>query len=126
MVQLARRRLSHHGDRVRVFVGDATSIDAEDESYDAVFDFGIIHHVPCWRDALAEIYRVLVPGGRLYAEEMLARFIHHPVWRNLLDHPMEDRFDAPTFARGLDEAGFAIHAQRELLGQAAWFVADKR
>ena len=126
MVERAQRRLARHGDRVRVFVGDATSIDAPDGTYDAVFDFGIIHHVPRWRDALTEIHRVLVPGGRFYAEEMLARFIHHPVWRTLLDHPMEDRFDAPTFARALEDAGFTLHAQRELLGQAAWFVADKR
>ena len=41
-----------------------------------MFDFGIIHHVPQWRRALAEVARVLKPGGRFYAEEVLrgARF----------------------------------------------------
>src|SRR5688572_30029049 len=124
MVEQARTRLgSDH--RVRLWVGDATAIDAPDGTYDAVFDFGIVHHVPTWRDALQEVHRVLRPGGRFYAEEVLARFIHHPVWRRLLDHPMEDRFDAAGFARGLEEQGFQLVARRELLGQVAWFVADK-
>jgi len=125
MVELARARLARHGDRVRVFVGDAAHIAAPDASYDAVFDFGIVHHVPEWRDAVREIHRVLAPGGRLYAEEVLARFIHHPVWRRLLDHPMHDRFDAHGFREGLEATGFTVRAQRELFGQFAWFVADK-
>ena len=124
MVEQARARLG--GDpRVRLWVGDATAIDAPDDSYDAVFDFGIVHHVPDWRDALGEVHRVLRPGGRFYAEEVLARFIHHPVWRRQLDHPMEDRFDAAGFARGLEERGFRMVARRELFGQFGWFVADK-
>src|SRR5262245_47385594 len=44
MVDLARERLASRGDRVRLWTGDAASIDAPDGSYDAVFDFGIIHH----------------------------------------------------------------------------------
>ena len=124
MVEQARGRLGDDP-RVRLWVGDATAIDAPDGAYDAVFDFGIVHHVPSWRDALGEVHRVLRPGGRFYAEEVLARFIHHPVWRRLLDHPMEDRFDAAGFARGLEQQGFELVARRELLGPVAWFVADK-
>ena len=126
MVELARERLLRFGDRVRVFVGDAARIEAPDDAYDAVFDFGIVHHVPEWRDAVREIHRVLRPGGRLYAEEVLARFIHHPVWRTLLEHPMEDRFDAHAFAEELEAQGFVVRGQRELFRQFAWFVADKR
>jgi ubiquinone/menaquinone biosynthesis C-methylase UbiE len=124
MVEQARARLG--GDpRVRLWVGDATAIEVPDGTYDAVFDFGIVHHVPAWRDALREVHRVLRPGGRFYAEEVLARFIHHPLWRRLLEHPMEDRFDADGFANGLAEQGFQLVARRELLGQFGWFVADK-
>lgn len=126
MVELAGERLARFGDRVRVFVGDAARIEAPDDAYDAVFDFGIVHHVPEWRDAVREIHRVLRPGGRLYAEEVLARFIHHPVWKTLLEHPMEDRFDAYGFAEQLEAQGFVVRGQRELFRQFAWFVADKR
>ena len=123
-IDRARRRLAGR-ERVRLWVGDATAIAAADATYDAVFDFGIIHHVPAWRDALREVHRVLVPGGRFYAEEVLDRFILHPLWRRLLDHPTDDRFDRATFRRALGEAGFRVLGTRGLLGWCAWFAADK-
>jgi ubiquinone/menaquinone biosynthesis C-methylase UbiE len=125
MVARARARLASRGSRVRIWVGDAEHIDAPDATYDAVFDFAIVHHVPDWRGALSEIARVLRPGGRFYGEEVLRDFIHHPLWRRVLDHPMHDRFDARGFADGLESAGLRVSGQRELLGQFAWFVAHK-
>jgi ubiquinone/menaquinone biosynthesis C-methylase UbiE len=125
MVVRARRRLSRYGDRVRVTVGDAERIAAPDETYDAVFDFGIIHHVPAWRNAVAEVHRVLKPGGRFYCEEVLAKFIRHPVWSRVLEHPKHDRFDQTMFGYTLELQGFRIVAKRQLWGQYAWFVADK-
>ena len=125
MVALAHRRLRGHGDRVRVSVGDVEHIDAEDGAYDAVFDFGIIHHVPDWRNALSEIHRVLKPGGRFYAEEVLEKFILDPLWRRVLVHPLEDRFGYGCFRRALVETGFEMVGSRQLWDQFAWFVADK-
>jgi ubiquinone/menaquinone biosynthesis C-methylase UbiE len=43
-------------------LGNVTTIQAADESFDAVFDFGVIHHVPAWEDAIREVRRVLEPG----------------------------------------------------------------
>lgn len=53
MVTLAQQRVAKYGDRVRVFVGDAEVIDAPDASFDAVVDYGIIHHIPNWPQALS-------------------------------------------------------------------------
>jgi ubiquinone/menaquinone biosynthesis C-methylase UbiE len=125
MVALARARLASRGRSVRLWQGSVTRIEADDSSYDAVFDFGIIHHVPDWRAALSEIHRVLKPGGRFYCEEVLDRFILHPVWRRVLDHPMHDRFDRKRFGAALQQAGFTLQASRELWRYFAWFVADK-
>ncbi|MBX3431506.1 MAG: class I SAM-dependent methyltransferase [Hyphomonadaceae bacterium] len=125
MVALARRRLRRYGDRVRVSVGDVEHIDAEDGAYDAVFDFGIIHHVPDWRNALSEIHRVLKPGGRLYAEEVLEKFILDPLWRRVLVHPLEDRFTHEGFRQALIETGFEMVGSRQLWHQFAWSVANK-
>jgi ubiquinone/menaquinone biosynthesis C-methylase UbiE len=125
MVELARARLAPRGDRVRLWVGDAERIDAPDASYDAVFDFGILHHVPDWRAALAEIHRVLRPGGRLFAEEVLADFVQHPLWRRLFEHPQADRFDAAGFGRGIEASGLRLLGTRSLAGVFAWFAAER-
>ncbi len=126
MVAQARARLSAYGSQVRVWVGHASTISAPDATYDAVFDFGIIHHVPEWRRALAEVHRVLKPAGRLYAEEVLKPAIVHPIIRRLLSHPQSDRFDAAGFARELGASGFDPIVTEELWGSFAWFAARKR
>jgi ubiquinone/menaquinone biosynthesis C-methylase UbiE len=125
MVERARRRLAGRGPRARFWVGDATRIPIRDAAYDAVFDFGIIHHVPEWRLSVSEIRRVLRPGGRLYAEEALQRFIRHPLIDRLMDHPRHDRFDREVFCAALRDAGLEPQSTRELWGSFAWFVAGK-
>lgn len=126
MVALARKRLAPRGSRVRVWVGDAGAVSAPEASYDAVFDFGIIHHVPDWRRVLTEVHRVLKPGGQFYAEEVLRRFIVHPITRRLLEHPLKDRFDSPGFVRELQASGLQLLATEELWGSFAWFTARKQ
>jgi ubiquinone/menaquinone biosynthesis C-methylase UbiE len=125
MVARARTRSATYGSRLRIWVGDASTISVPDAMYDAVFDFGIIHHVPDWRRVLTEVHRVLKPGGRFYAEEVLGRFIRHPITRRLLEHPQRDRFDAADFGRALEATGLESTATRELWGSFAWFTARK-
>jgi ubiquinone/menaquinone biosynthesis C-methylase UbiE len=125
MIALASKRLKYRENQTRLWVGDATAIRANDNSYDAIFNFGIIHHIPAWENALCEVWRVLKPGGRFYAEEVLDKFILSPLWRNLLDHPLASRFDQNRFARSLEKIGFTLIATRHLWERFAWFVADK-
>ena len=68
---------------------------------------------------------MLEPGGRFYAEEVLAPFIQHPIVRRLLEHPQADRFDAPDFAAALEAAGLELRDSSELWHSFAWFVADR-
>lgn len=108
MIKRAARRLARYGDRVRLAQGSASdlrsALNAGDDDYDAVFDFGVIHHIPNWREAIAEVSRVLAPGGRFYFEEVTAHALARPIYQRLFDHPAEDRFTAEQF---LDE--FANH-----------------
>jgi ubiquinone/menaquinone biosynthesis C-methylase UbiE len=108
MVERARRRLAGFGDRVRLSLGDATAIAAEDSSYDAVFDFGIIHHVPDWRSAVREVSRVLRPGGRFFFEEVTQHALARWSYRRFLDHPTEDRFSGTDFVAEVERSGFRV------------------
>jgi ubiquinone/menaquinone biosynthesis C-methylase UbiE len=48
---------------------DAIDLPFDDESFDVVISFGVLHHVDKWQTALFEIKRVLKPGGYIvYAE----------------------------------------------------------
>lgn len=125
MIERARRRLGRRGDKVRLWVGSASEIAAPDAAYDAVFDFGILHHVPDWRQALREIARVLKPGGRFFAEEVFERFIADPFWSRVLAHPRQDRFDHDGFRDALAAAGLRCVATSTLWNRFGWFVADR-
>lgn len=48
-----------------VMQGNATSLDFPDGTFDVVYSFGVLHHIPEAEKAVAEIYRVLRPGGEL-------------------------------------------------------------
>lgn len=103
MVDRARRRLSRYTpERLRLFVGDAAQIEAENAFYDAVFDFGIIHHVPAWRRAVSEVARVLRPGGRFFFEEVTSHALSRWSYRTFLKHPTADRFSASQFIAELE------------------------
>lgn len=57
--------------QVRFRYGGAEAIEAEDGSFDAVFMFKSLHHVPpeLMDQAMGEIHRVLRPGGLAYFSE---------------------------------------------------------
>jgi SAM-dependent methyltransferase len=57
------RSMRHHGLDVRNI--DLTRIPAPDASYDCIVSLSVLEHIPAIEQALAEMYRVLAPGGRL-------------------------------------------------------------
>jgi len=46
---------------------DATSLDFPDGAFDVVYSFGVLQHIPEVGKAVAEIHRVLRPGGEVLA-----------------------------------------------------------
>lgn len=103
MVELARKRL--HDRPVTLSVGDACDIHQPAASHDTVVDFGIIHHVPHWQQAIAEIARVLRPGGLLLFEEVPRHLLDTWAFRTFTVHPRENRFEADEFASELADHG---------------------
>jgi ubiquinone/menaquinone biosynthesis C-methylase UbiE len=109
MIAKAQRRLSAYPpERLKLAVGDVTALDAEDGTYDAVFDFWIIHHVPDWQKAVSEISRVLKPGGRFFFQEVTKHALNRLFYRLFLDHPTENRFSGAEFVSELERNRIAV------------------
>lgn len=75
-VELTRQRLDATAvprDSYTLRVGDAEHLDFEDGSFDIVYSYGALHHTPETEKAIAEVYRVLAPGG-----EFRGMVYHHP------------------------------------------------
>lgn len=79
LVALAENRVAPLGDKVTLFVGSATDIQVADSAFDAVFDFGVIHQIEQWRQAVAECSRVLKPGGHFYFEAVSKAIYRMPM-----------------------------------------------
>jgi ubiquinone/menaquinone biosynthesis C-methylase UbiE len=64
-VELTRRRLELAGLEADVSEADAEALPFADASFDYVWSWGVVHHSERTDRVLAEIARVLRPGGRL-------------------------------------------------------------
>lgn len=80
MVERAAGRLERFGERARVVEADVTALDFDDRSFDLVLSFIMVHHVVEWERAVAEVSRVLRPGGRFVGYDIAgtapARWLH--------------------------------------------------
>ena len=115
-----RRGLGAH-----FFVGDASCTPLLQDTFDATFIFGVLHHISHWRAALSHISRVLKPEGILLVEELDRDAV---LVANLLmfTHPEDAAFSWNEFRSGLREAGFGILEERKILiPQARSFLCQK-
>ncbi len=125
MIKLAKKR--NNDPRIFFQVASATKLPYGSNSFDAVIDFGILHHVPNWNDALAEIHRVLKVGGELIMEDLsretFSTFLGK-IYKSVLDHPYNLMYNEEEFMSSLKTLGFQIvkHKQYNSLGLLRYFV----
>jgi SAM-dependent methyltransferase len=62
-VAAVRERLGLEGLTAELLTADAEQLPFADASFDLVWSYGVLHHTPDTRRALAEVRRVLRPGG---------------------------------------------------------------
>ena len=113
MVRKAQAHL-HAQQRIFLLAGDVTFIPIKAGSLDAVFGFGVLHHVVAWRSVLREIARVLKPGGVYFFEELYPGLYQNRITRHILLHPFEDRFFGRELREALAAAGLALAQAHEL------------
>jgi SAM-dependent methyltransferase len=77
---VAKRFAAHRGVTIDFRLGNAEGLDLPDESFDAVYSFGVLHHTPDIERSVAEVHRVLRPGGTayvmLYHRDSLVNLVH--------------------------------------------------
>jgi SAM-dependent methyltransferase len=125
MIEKARRYLPAWGRQgISLYAGDAACLPHGDKTFDAVFGFGVLHHVPHWQEALAEIARVLKAGGVYCFEELYPSLYQNALTRYILLHPAENRFHSADLKRalydaGLEPGGYLEHEKIGVIGIAA-------
>lgn len=97
-IERARKRLQNKcRGRFTLMQGDVERLSFADSSFDAVFDFGALHHLADWQRGIAEIGRVLKPGGTFFFEEVTRAALERWIYRRFLEHPADNRFSEAEF-----------------------------
>lgn len=102
MVQAARKRLKG-AHQVDVRRGDMEALPIGDGQLDVAILALVLHHVPEPARALAEVSRVLKPGGRVLIVDMLPH--DHEEYQQQMGHVWLG-FSAKTMKKHLEAAGF--------------------
>jgi len=92
-ITLCRQRFAFAGLQGGFTVGSAEDLPFPDDTFDCVCSMGVLHHTPDTERAVAEVYRVLKPGGRLivmfYHRDSALYRVHMPILRWLKEKPMQ-------------------------------------
>jgi len=84
-------------------------------SKDIIVVFGILHHIPRWREAIKECRRVLTHSGSLFVEEPNGSVIRNFDRLFHWGHAVSD-FSLIEFEKELARTGFNIIRKRKILG----------
>jgi demethylmenaquinone methyltransferase / 2-methoxy-6-polyprenyl-1,4-benzoquinol methylase len=151
MIALAEQRVTGADTgRVHFATGDLTRLALGDASVDVVLAGYALRNVPRYEDGLAELHRVLRPGGVLLTldfyrpvlplwRELFLGYLHvsgsvvgwwwhrSPVIYNYIAHSIRHFTTADAFSVSLQQAGFAPGRRRDyLLGGIALHEAVRR
>src|SRR5439155_4692846 len=104
-LQVAKEFAARRDVNINFQLGNAEGLDFPDARFDVVYSFGVLHHTPDIEKAVAEVRRVLRPGGSayvmLYHRSSLVNLVHR-VFRLPYESPRDRKDHCPvvyTFSR---------------------------
>ncbi len=109
---------------VTLHAAHAERIPLPDNSVDMVLCHQTLHHIVDQKAALAEVYRVLKPGGLLLLAESTRAYIYSWIIRLLFRHPMHVQRTAEEFVALVREAGLQVDADRISMPYLWWSRSD--
>jgi ubiquinone/menaquinone biosynthesis C-methylase UbiE len=109
---------------VTLHAAHAERIPLPDASVDMVLCHQTLHHIVDQAGALAEVFRVLKPGGLLLLAESTRAYIHSWIIRLLFRHPMHVQRTADEFVALVRNAGLQVDADRISTPYLWWSRSD--
>jgi ubiquinone/menaquinone biosynthesis C-methylase UbiE len=130
MLALAKRQAGRLGRQVDLRLGDAQDLDLPDASFDTVVCTLVLCGIPDERRAIAEMWRVLRPGGQLL---LLDHVVGEPWWvralqwlMELYTRPFQDEYMRRRPLPHVKSQGFEIERhERSKLGVIEQLAARK-
>ncbi len=104
--------------------GCATHIPLANESVDLVLCHQLLHHMVKQREALAELNRVLRPGGVMLLAESCRCFIESSIVRWFFRHPYEAQHTADRYIELVRAAGFEVDDHKVVTESPWWSRRD--
>lgn len=92
-------------------IGDIAKLKYSSNSFDAIFDFGVIHHISNWEESLSEIYRVLAIGGQFFVEDFSIESFNSPLgilFKKFFDHPYTSMYTFEEFISYSKRIGYKV------------------
>jgi ubiquinone/menaquinone biosynthesis C-methylase UbiE len=125
MLAIAQRRAEELGREADLRLGDAQALDFPDASFDSVVCTLALCTIPDDRAAVAEVYRVLRPGGRYLLLEHVRSPIRAVRAVQRLIEPLSVRFEADHLTREPLEHLSAVGFEVEELERSKWGIVER-
>jgi len=121
----------HEGAMIDFSVQEASSLAFPDDSFDAVFDLADLHNSKEWRSGVAELCRVLRPGGLLIMEELSQEsfaFASGKLFRALTYHDYDSMLTMDALRQHVLDVGFepVFFNEKKPLGLFKYYVMVAR
>ena len=110
--------------RADVRVGDVAKLDFADASFDLVLCHQVLHHTPAPARVIAELHRVLAPGGVLLLAESCASFLRLWWVRLFFRHPQSAYRSAADYVALVRGGGFEVPERSIATPAPAWAQLD--
>jgi ubiquinone/menaquinone biosynthesis C-methylase UbiE len=133
MIEIAREKAKAEGvDNVTFEASSIEGLDVPDASIDVVMAHNILHLLDNWEQAIADIHRMLKPGGVFVSstacigDMMLLLRLIIPVGRLLRLFPLVKVFSVADLKARLEGAGFEIDYEWQPKRNAAAFIVCRK
>lgn len=120
----AQQTLNQAGHTAELITANAAATGLPDNSFDIVFCHQTLHHIVAQESALAEMLRVLKPGGILLLAESTKKYIYSLPIRLLFRHPMQVQKTAEEYLALVRAAGFNVNPQQVSYPYLWWSRSD--